>query len=180
MLTFLLAPSRAPTNFTVTPSTSTRVQASWQLPTADFQTITGFRLLYRKFSSVEDPLTVITIESSSTLSYEVTGLAIFTKYEFQVLAFSIVGDRPSSAVKTVRTNAEGTYSLKSYFYVVASKLRIPALINSSCSFSEIEIIARPLPNPSVYSPDYVFNPAFYYTLFISISALSFYLYRCWK
>ena len=157
MLTFLLAPSRAPTNFTVTPSTSTRVQASWQLPTADFQTITGFRLLYRKFSSVEDPLTVITIESSSTLSYEVTGLAIFTKYEFQVLAFSIVGDGPSSAVKTVRTNAEGTYSLRSYFYVVASKLRIPALINSSCSFSEIEIIARPLSNPSVKAPRSIGN-----------------------
>ena len=115
VLTFLLAPSRAPTNFTVTPSTSTSVQASWQLPTADFQMITGFRLLYRNFSFVDDPLTVITIESNSTLTYEVTGLGIFTKYEFQVLAFSIMGDGPSSAVKTVRTNAEGKYSLWNYF-----------------------------------------------------------------
>ena len=88
--------------------------------------ITGFRLLYRKFSSVEDLLTVITIESNSILSYEITGLAIFTKYEFQVLAFSITGDGPSSAVKTVRTNAGGKYSLRSYFHVVASILRIPA------------------------------------------------------
>ncbi|KAM7435782.1 Protein sidekick-1 [Porites harrisoni] len=100
------APSHAPTNFTVTPSTSTSVQASWQLPTADFQMITGFRLLYRNFSFVEDPLTVITIESNSTLTYEVTGLGIFTKYEFQVLAFSIMSDGPSSVVKTARTNAE--------------------------------------------------------------------------
>ena len=115
VLTFLLAPSRAPTNFTVTPSTSTSVQASWQLPTADFQMITGFRLLYRNFSFVDDSLTVITIESNSTLTYEVTGLGIFTKYEFQVLAFSIMSDGPSSAVKTARTNAEGKYSLWSYF-----------------------------------------------------------------
>ena len=77
--------------------------------------ITGFRLLYRNSSSAEDPLTVITIESNSILSYEVTGLGIFTKYEFQVLALSIMGDGPSSAVKTVRTNAGGTFSLWSYF-----------------------------------------------------------------
>ncbi|CAH3185353.1 unnamed protein product, partial [Porites lobata] len=100
------APGRAPTSFMVTPTSSTSVQASWQLPTVDFQAITGFRLLYRNLSSVEDPLTVITIEGYSTLSHEVTGLGIFTKYEFQVLAFSIMGDGPSSAVKTVRTNAE--------------------------------------------------------------------------
>ena len=115
ILTFLLAPSRAPTSFTVTLDSSTSVQASWQLPTVAFQAITGFRLLYRKFSFVEDPLTVITIESNSTLTYEVTGLGIFTKYEFQVLAIVNMSDGPSSAVKTVRTNAEGNYSLWSYF-----------------------------------------------------------------
>ncbi|XP_073227861.1 uncharacterized protein [Porites lutea] len=98
------APSRAPTSFTVTPSSSTSVRASWQLPTADFQMITGFRLLYRNSSSVEDPLTVITIESNSILSHEVTGLGIFTKYEFQVLTFSLMGDGPPSSVKTVRTD----------------------------------------------------------------------------
>ena len=77
--------------------------------------ITGFRILYRNFSSVEDPLTVITIESNSVLSHEVTGLGIFTKYEFQVLSFSLMGDGPPSSVKSVRTNAGGKYSLWSYF-----------------------------------------------------------------
>ena len=99
----------------MTPASSTSVQVSWQLPTVDFKAITGFRLLYRNFSSVEDPLTVITIEGNSILNYEVTGLGIFTKYEFQELAFSIMADGPSSAVKTVRTNADGKYSLWSYF-----------------------------------------------------------------
>ena len=72
--------------------------------------ITGFRLLYRNSSSVEDPLTVITIGSKSTLSHEVTGLGIFTKYEFQVLTFSLMGDGPPSSVKTVRTDVGGKYS----------------------------------------------------------------------
>ena len=72
--------------------------------------ITGFRLLYRNSSSVEDPVTVITIESNSVLSHEVTGLGIFTKYEFQVLTFSLMGDGPPSSVKTVRTDVGGKYS----------------------------------------------------------------------
>ena len=72
--------------------------------------ITGFRLLYRNFSSIEDPLTVITIESKSILSHEVTGLGIFTKYEFQVLTFSLRGDGPPSSLKAVRTDVGGKYS----------------------------------------------------------------------
>ena len=72
--------------------------------------ITGFRLQYRNSSSVEDPLTVITIESNSILSYEVTGLGIFTKYEFQVLTLSLMGDGPPSSVKTARTDVGGKYS----------------------------------------------------------------------
>ena len=72
--------------------------------------ITGFRLLYRNSSSVGDPLTVITIESKSTLSHKVTGLGIFTKYEFQVLTFSLMGDGPPSSVKAVRTDVGGKYS----------------------------------------------------------------------
>ena len=72
--------------------------------------ITGFKLLYRNSSSFEDPLTVITIESKSTLSHEVTGLGIFTKYEFQVLTFSLMGDGPPSSFKAVRTDVAGKYS----------------------------------------------------------------------
>ena len=69
-----------------------------------------------------------------------------------------MGDGPSSAVKTVRTNAEGKYSLWGYFYVLAFILRIPTIINSSCSFSEIKIIARSLANAaSVKAPRTIGN-----------------------
>ena len=45
----------------------------------------------------------ITINNGSTLTKVVTGLEKFTKYNFQVLAFTAVGDGPKSAVKTRRT-----------------------------------------------------------------------------
>ena len=86
--------------------------------------ITGFRLQYRNSSSVEDPLTVITIESNSILSHEVTGLGIFTKYEFQVLTLSLMGDGPPGFVKTVRTDVGGKYSPLSYGQVLAFLMKI--------------------------------------------------------
>jgi len=66
----------------------------------------GFKLLYRNKSSAADPLTVITINNNSTLSREVTGLGKYKEYEFQVLAFSSVGNGPESPVKVVRTNED--------------------------------------------------------------------------
>ena len=41
--------------------------------------------------------------------------------------------------------------------MLASILRIPTIINSSCSFSEIEIFARPLANASVKAPPPIGN-----------------------
>jgi len=67
--------------------------------------ILGFKLLYRNKSSASDPLTVITIRSNSTLTTEVTGLGKYTEYEFQVLAFSSIGNGPSS-VQVVTTNED--------------------------------------------------------------------------
>ena len=91
----------------MTPLTSTSVRASWQLPSANsaYGIILGFKLLYRNKSSAAGPLTVITIRSNSTLTKEVTGLGKYTEYEFQVLAFSSVGNGPSSG--QVGTTKEG-------------------------------------------------------------------------
>ena len=91
----------------MTPLTSTSVRASWQLPPANsaYGVILGFKLLYRNRSFAADPFTVITIGSNSTLTREVTGLGKYTEYEFQVLAFSSVGNGPRS-VQVVTTNED--------------------------------------------------------------------------
>ncbi len=41
------------------------------------------------------------------LSKDVTGLEKYTEYEFQVLAFTSVGDGPKSSIKVERTNEDG-------------------------------------------------------------------------
>ena len=48
-----------------------------------------------------------TINSSATLTKEVTGLRKYTEYEFQVLAFTSVGDGPNSSVEVERTRQDG-------------------------------------------------------------------------
>ena len=92
----------------MTAKTSTSITASWQLPPADFQNgiITGFKLFYKKKYS-GGPATTIRINSGSTLSRDVTGLDKYTEYEFQVLAFTSVGDGPKSSVKVERTGEDG-------------------------------------------------------------------------
>ena len=91
------------------PLSSTSVKAYWQLPPAGSRhgIITGFKLLYRRKSSAADSLTILTIENNSTLTRDVTGLRKYTEYEFQVLAFSYVGNGPKSFVQPVRTNQDG-------------------------------------------------------------------------
>ena len=108
LLLSLVAPSQSPTSFNVTALTSTSVRTSWQLPPADslHGVLVGFKLLY-KIKNSSDPLTSVTIASNSTLTSDVIGLGKYTEYEFQVLAFSSVGDGPPSPVRVVRTNEDG-------------------------------------------------------------------------
>ena len=47
------------------------------------------------------------INSAATLTKEVTGLHKYTEYEFQVLAFTFVGDGPNSSVEVERTRQDG-------------------------------------------------------------------------
>ena len=87
---------------------STSIRASWQLPPVDYRNgvIKGFRLFYKKKSSGGSP-TELPINSGSILTKEVTGLDKYTEYEFQVLAFTSVGDGTLSAKKFKRTMEDG-------------------------------------------------------------------------
>ena len=105
------APTRAPSSLSLTAKTSTSIEASWQLPPAEDRNgvIRGFKLFYKKKGSSES-ITQITINSGSTLTKVVTGLDEYTEYEFEVLAFTSVGDGPKSSAKTKRTKEDGEES----------------------------------------------------------------------
>jgi len=104
-----LAPSQAPSSFVVSPLSSISVRASWQLPPVGSRhgPITGFKLFYQRKNSAADYPTVLSIQSGSTLSTDVTGLSKYSEYEFQVLAFSSAGNGPKSSVQEVRTHEDG-------------------------------------------------------------------------
>ena len=50
---------------------------------------------------------MVSINSGGTLTKDVTGLDKYTEYEFEVLAFTSVGDGPTSSVKVERTKEDG-------------------------------------------------------------------------
>ena len=103
-----VAPSQAPSRFSVTAKSSGSIEASWQLPPANSRNgiITGFKLFYKKKGSSESSSS-LTIKRRSTLTKVVTGLDKYTEYEFQVLAFTSVGDGPRSSVKYETTMQYG-------------------------------------------------------------------------
>ena len=92
----------------LTAKTSTSIEASWQLPPAEDRNgiITGFKLFYKKKGS-SGSSSQIAINSGSTLTKVVTGLDEYTEYEFEVLAFTSVGDGPKSSVESERTIEDG-------------------------------------------------------------------------
>ena len=104
----IAAPTKAPDSFTVTASSSTSFTASWQLPQEDNRNgnITGFKLFFKKKGSLESSIP-LTINSGSTLKKVVSGLDKYTEYEFEVLAFTSVGDGPRSSVEAERTMEDG-------------------------------------------------------------------------
>ena len=95
----------------MTASSSTSITASWQLPPADSRNgiIIGFKLFYKKKGSIELP-TSLTISNGTRRSKIVSGLDEYAEYEFQVLAFTYVGDGAKSSVKVERTNEDGKKS----------------------------------------------------------------------
>ena len=102
-------PSQAPTSLIVTAASSISITASWQLPTTDSrkEIIIGFKLSYKKKNPAGSATTTDIINNGATLTKTVTGLAKYTEYEFQVLAFSYGGDGPLSSVKSGRTMEDG-------------------------------------------------------------------------
>ena len=107
----IVAPSAAPSGFTVTTKTSTSITASWQLPPVDDRNgvITGFKLFYKKKGS-SGSSTQLNTNSGSTLTKVVTGLDEYTEYEFQVLAYTSIGDGPKSNPKSAKTKQAGEKS----------------------------------------------------------------------
>ena len=132
MYSSIAVPSQPPTSLSVTAKTSTSVTASWQLPPADSRNgiIIGFKLFHKKKGSSDLPITV-PINSASTLTKDVYGLAKFTEYEFQVLAFTSAGDGPKSSVETMRTKEDGKKSkmiVKQGYVPVYSYTRLSQLV----------------------------------------------------
>ena len=68
--------------------------------------IDGFKLLYRKEGS-NNSTKLVTTNSAEIITTKVTGLEKYTKYEFQVLAFTSAGDGLKSAVQVARTMEDG-------------------------------------------------------------------------
>ena len=109
----ILAPSKAPDGFAVTAKSSTSIAASWELPPAQDRNgiIRGFKLFYKKKGS-SGLQTIEPINSESIRNKVVTGLDVYTEYEFQVLAYTSVGDGPKSSKQYARTKEEGKKLIK--------------------------------------------------------------------
>lgn len=104
LLLFISVPSKPPTALKLTARSSASINASWQLPPviARHGTIAGFRLFYSKKGSREQA-----VKNGTTLSILVSGLDKFTEYEFQILAFTSVGDGPKSTAIFEKTKEAG-------------------------------------------------------------------------
>ena len=104
----IVAPSKAPDSFTVTANSSTSITASWQLPPVGDRNgiIRGFKLFYKEKDS-SGSQTVELINSGSVRNKVVTGLDKYTEFEFQVLAYTSVGDGPKTSKKYERTKEDG-------------------------------------------------------------------------
>ena len=69
---------------------------------------------YKKEGVAVSP-TMLPINYRASPTKDVTGLDKYTEYEFQVLAFTSVGDGPKSSVEVVRTKEDG---VKNYQYII--------------------------------------------------------------
>ena len=108
---FISVPLQPPTGFKLSAGSSTSITASWQLPPVfarHGRNITVFELFYKRKAS-GGSATTVTVRSGSIISRTVTGLDKYTKYEFEVLAFTSDGDGPKSTDEVERTKEAGMW-----------------------------------------------------------------------
>ena len=79
---------------------------SWQLPPLESRNgiIIGFKLFYKRKGSTDLGHTV---NIRNALTHNATRLLKYTEYEFQVLAFTQIGNGPNSSVLATRTKQDG-------------------------------------------------------------------------
>ncbi|PFX15296.1 Tyrosine-protein phosphatase Lar [Stylophora pistillata] len=111
-------PTQPPSGLTVTATTSTSITASWQLPPEDSRNgiIRGFKLFYKEKGS-SGPQRMQRIDNEATRTKEVIGLEKFTEYEFQILAFTSVGDGSKSTAVFIKTKEAAPSRSPSQFTV---------------------------------------------------------------
>ena len=104
----IVVPSLPPSGFTLAATTSESITVSWRLPPEDSRNgiIKGYKLFFKKKgSSGAGSMQLITRQAIHTK--EVAGLDKYTEYEFQVLAFTSVGDGPNSTAIFKKTKEAG-------------------------------------------------------------------------
>lgn len=108
---FLSVPSHSPINVTAFNTTSTSINVTWDPVPDDHMNgiIMGYRVFYKKAAEPMDDFSNLTV-NSSVFDVEINDMEFFTKYEFQVLAFTMVGDGNISEPLFCMTDEDGKYS----------------------------------------------------------------------
>ena len=99
----LPVPSGPPTNFTLTPLSSTSVQLSWDLPLPEYRN----GIVRQYIVHVELPVGEILSYTTSSNSYTISGLRPYTTYFFSVAAITI-GEGPATERIVAQTVTDGT------------------------------------------------------------------------
>lgn len=92
----------------MTATSSTSIRASWLLPPEGYRNgiITGFKLFYKKKGAAGSP-TPLDVSGGASRKKDFTNLEKYTQYEFEVLAYTSVGDGPKSTLLVERTDEDG-------------------------------------------------------------------------
>ena len=113
---FIPVPVEAPILVKLTAQSSTSVAAYWKLSERYLSKryLISFKLLYQKEGSnlpqmqtIKGAKNIQRFNGSFRFFSKVTGLEKFTEYEFEVCAFSSVGDGLKSSLQIVRTLEDG-------------------------------------------------------------------------